>query len=638
MDSSPVVSPPASLTRDSRRLIVYVVWDKRGDVEPYVAYALSALREHAARIVVVVNGRLSVDGRAALEPVSDDILVRENAGYDIWGHKAGLDHVGDDIAGFDEVVLTNDTWFGPVQPYRAVFDRLGAEAVHFWGMTDHAREEPNPFTGEGVLHYHLQSFWIAVRREMFLTETWRAYWRDLPEMPDYFDAVLKHEAVFTEHFASRGFVHAAAFPSSGYPTDHAALFNPDLLLADGCPLLKRRPFFHYPPFLDRHAVIGREILQIVEGYGYPMPLIWHNLARNVAPHTLNTDAAMLEILPDFEEGYDSSRPLRVAAVVNIVHPDMTEELLDRIAHLPGDVDVFVTTNEERRADAIRRVLGDRGLDDVDLRVVPSKEGKHMSAFLIGCRDVLVEGRYDLIVKLHSKRSARKSYNASRYFTRHQLDNLLSSPGYAANIMGLFQREPGLGIVFPPTIHTGIATMGSGWGEYRKRAESLIRELRIEVPIDEGAPLAPLGGMWIARPEALARLTETVWEYEDFGPSGAFPKAPLGPAIERLVAHAAGELGYHARTVLNPEHAELSHTSLEFKLDQLSSTTPGYPVEQIQFLHRAGPTGSGGVFGLARMYLQLNHPAAAHAIWPMYRVAHRAVSGLRRAVGSIGGRG
>ncbi len=83
-------------------------------------------------------------------------------------------------------------------------------------------------------------------------------------MPSYFDAVLEHETLFTEQFSEQGFTHDVAFPSADYPTDHPALFNPDLLLADGCPVLKRRPFFHYPPFLDRHAVIGREILRRVE--------------------------------------------------------------------------------------------------------------------------------------------------------------------------------------------------------------------------------------------------------------------------------------------------------------------------------------------------------------------------------------
>ncbi len=62
--------PPADATVDSRvrRLVIYVVWDRRGDVEGYVAHALEGLREHAVHILVVVNGSLTDAGRATLEP------------------------------------------------------------------------------------------------------------------------------------------------------------------------------------------------------------------------------------------------------------------------------------------------------------------------------------------------------------------------------------------------------------------------------------------------------------------------------------------------------------------------------------------------------------------------------------------
>ncbi|SIT88734.1 rhamnan synthesis F family protein [Microbacterium sp. RU33B] len=616
---------PAVFPVGGRRLVVYVVWDRRGEVEDYIPFALAGLREHAARVLVVVNGSLSAEGRAKLEPVSDEILVRENRGFDIWAHKDALDHVGAGLSEFDEVLLTNDTWFGPVRPYGPVFERMGAESVHFWGMTDHAREEPNPFTGEGVLDYHLQSFWIAVRREMFLSEAWAEYWRDLPVMPGYFDAVLKHEAVFTEHFLSRGFSSGVAYPSADYPTDHPALFNADLLLADGCPVLKRRPFFHYPTFLDRHGVIGREILQKVAAYDYPMPLLWEDLARNVPPKTLNADAAMLEVLPEIDVSYDPERPLRIVAILNITNVDMADEMLDRVDHLPG-ADLVITTNEERRAEKIRRLLAERPHPAdrrTEVRVVPSKLGRHMSAFLIGCRDILLSDDYDLVLKLHSKRSSKKSHNASRYFTRHQFENLSSSPGYVANVLALFQKEPGLGVVFPPMVHIGIPTMGQGWSGYRPLIEDFVEELGIKVPLDDVSPLAPLGGMFFARPEALRVLLRREWTYDDYAPKGK-DRLLLGPVQERLIAYAAGESGMHCRTVLNAEHADISHTAIEFKLDQLSSTTPGYPIDQIQFLHRAGWTGRGGAVPLARMYLRLNHPRVSHAIDPVYQAARRAV--------------
>jgi rhamnosyltransferase len=147
-------------------------------------------------------------------------------------------------------------------------------------------------------------------------------------------------------------------------------------------------------------------------------------------------------------------------------------------------------------------------------------------------------------------------------------------------------------------------------------------------MDEVSPLAPLGGMFVCRPEALRLLSEHEWHYADYAPSEAFPKALLGPTQERLLAYAAGERGFHSRTVMNAEHADISHTSLEFKLDQLSSTTPGYPIEQIQFLHRSGPTGRGSALDLTRMYLRLNHPEAAKSMAPFAAVARGAVHRLK----------
>lgn len=237
----------ATFPDGGKRLVIYVVYDRRGTVEEFVRFALEGMRDDAAHILAVVNGPLDDAGRATLESVTDDILVRTNTGFDIWAHKEGLAHIGDRIAEFDEVLLTNDTWFGPVRPYGPVFERMNAREVHFWGMTDHEWEPLNKFTNEGELPYHLQSFWIAVRKEMFLSPDWQEYWRDLPEMPSYFDAVLKHETQFTKHFQERGYSASVAFASHDYPTEHPSLFNADLLLADGCPLVKRRPFFHYPP-------------------------------------------------------------------------------------------------------------------------------------------------------------------------------------------------------------------------------------------------------------------------------------------------------------------------------------------------------------------------------------------------------
>jgi rhamnosyltransferase len=610
--------------RGVKRVIFYLIYDERGAVDAYIPYKLAALRPFADHIFVVANGSLSEEGLAALKPVADTIFIRENTGFDVWGYKQALEEFGEErLAEYDELILMNYTWFGPVRPFAPVFDRMAKADVDFWGMTNFGEVEPNPFTEKGIMHEHIQSHWIAVRASLFSTEAWRAYWREMPIIENYVDSILQHESRFTHHFSELGFRFEVAFPEADYPSNHPALENADLLLDDGCPVLKRRPFFHYPPFLDRHAIIGRWTVEKAAAYGYPVEMLWSNLVRHSEPKVLNTDASMMEILPDVEVAYDASRPFRIAATVHIFYEDMTDELLDKLLTIPSAFDLYVTTTDETRAEIIRAAIARRDSPLIaasEVRVLPSNRGRDLSAFFIGLQDVVRSDKYDLLVKIHSKKTVQESFNAGRFFAWQQFENLLHTPGYTANVLGLFQREPGLGMVFPPMIHIGFPTMGRGWYANMGPTQDLFEKLDIRVPLDKVSPLAPYGAMFIARPESLRLLTDVDWQYRQYSPPTEHKDGSLAHVQERAFAYAAAELGYHSRTVANTEYAAISHTYLEFKLDQMGATMPGYPIDQIQFLHRAGWLGHGGIVALTRVYLKLNHPRLARVLKPLDRPA------------------
>ncbi|MFC8681046.1 rhamnan synthesis F family protein [Microbacterium ureisolvens] len=608
---------------NGRRLLIYVVYDTRGDVEGYIPYALRALRSHVAHILVVVNGTLTEQGHAALSPVADEVLERDNSGFDIWGYKTGLDHVGDAMGDYDEVVLANDTWFGPIKPFAPIFDRMNGQALHFWGMTDHGRVEPHPFTQTGYLPYHLQSYWVAVRRQMFLSEPWIEYWRDLPEMKSYSDAVVKHEGVFTEHFTEEGFVGEVAFPIlTGVAENYPVLYARQLLEA-GCPTLKRRPFFQWPVYLDRLGVVGRWTLDEAERSGYPLDLIYEDLARNVQPRVLNTDAAMLSVLPEHDISYDPDAPLRTVVLAHVYYDEMAAEMLDQADTLPGDYDLIVTTSDAQKAEAIEKIIASRPRrGHSEVRVVRSNNGRDQGAFLIDCRDVVLDGGYDLLVKIHSKRTPQSILHVGRHFRRQQFSNLLNSPGYTANLVALFQREPGLGLAYPPTVHLGHPTMGHGWWSNKPGFHEYCKLLGIRVPLDDISPLAPYGSMYVARPAALRLLVQHEWTYDDFGGAEAYQDGGLAHILERMPSYAAGELGYHTRTVANAEYFAMSHTALEYNLDQMSETVPGASVEQIGLLHTLGPMERGAFSDFARMYVRRHRPDSEDSLRAWYARSER----------------
>ena len=135
-----------------RRVAIYLFYDDGGRVDRYVTVALAAFRAEVDRLIVVCNGEPEAEGLAALRASADDVIVRENAGFDVWGYKEAIERIGRDGArAYDELILLNYTFFAPIFPLREMFDSMDARACDFWGITAHAEMRPNPLTGGDVL-------------------------------------------------------------------------------------------------------------------------------------------------------------------------------------------------------------------------------------------------------------------------------------------------------------------------------------------------------------------------------------------------------------------------------------------------------------------------------------------------------
>lgn len=606
-----------------RRALVFA-FRRGGAWEETSVFALRALRPFVEAILVVAP-----EGVGAIPPgaagLVDRVVATGSEDFSSRAYVEAIEAAREVLPHLEEVILTGDSWFGPLEGVGDVFDRMSGSA-DVWTMLPPSPPRPS-FPGEGFPAIDDRPWlWTALSRRVIDGDDWRRWWAS--PVADGDRERRLHTDLADEHRT-----WSVAFDVADLPLD-PGLYAPEDLIERGVPFIDRAVFASFPPFLDRFAILGREIARLMESRGYPLDMLWSSLARVIPPKALNTTAALLEILPDHALS-EAAPPLRIAAIVHISDLDGLDDVLRRLDFFPNPVDTFVTTTEGVTAARLERRLeawsAQRG-HHYELRVTPASPGRDMADFFAGCRDLLRPGRYDLVVKVHSRRAPWKTMNRLRYFRRYQLDNLLNSPGYVRNVLELFRSQPRLGLVFPPMIHIGYATMGRGWAELRDSAERLARHLGITVPLDRVSPLAPFGGMWIARPEALRLMVECRWRFADYTLKAQRRFGRLAHVQERLVTAAAAEVGYYSRTVLTYEHAEISHTALDFKVDQISSTTRGWPVERIDFLHRAGYTGYGGTVALARMYVRLNHPAVVERLRPLYRLAFRMfgiAAGVRR---------
>lgn len=568
-----------------RRVIFYLFYDATGQVDDFVQYKLRALRHHAEHIFVVSNSPLNETNRRRLEEVADTVWQRENVGYDVYAYREAMAQFGHDrLAGYDELILMNCTFFGPIGSFDPLFATMDADqGIDFWGVSEHGAMEPHPFMPADRMEAHIQSHWIGVRSAMFSSTAWEAYWSAMPEITSYHDSVNLHEGRFTHYFAEAGFRARVAFPAADFPSAHPIIDNAEDVLAAGCPIIKRRSFFSDPLYLDRRAVDTRALAGRVKHLGYPVEMMYANLARTSEPRVLATNLGLLEVLPDADLGdAEQSAPL-VVALVHADVPDLLPGILDHVDHLPAGHRLVVTVPSREVEAAVAATLEARGRGDAEIRLVDPR-GEDVSALLVGCRDLIESDQVDLIVRLRTM-ARRRADDPKRaeLFERHLLQNLLASPGYTANVLRLFQQHSSLGLVMAPAMHIGFPTLGHGWSRVAAPAKREGKRLGIAVPFDTATPLAPYGRMFVARPAALRRFVQRPYDAADFDDQAKPSGAVRIRVLERLLAYAALDEGFHVREVMHPDLAAVNYFHLEYKYQSLVRHLPPRPENQLRYL-------------------------------------------------------
>lgn len=619
-----------------KRIAFYLFWDKDGVVDRYVPYCLEQLREHVDHIVVVSNGPVDAAGRTSLDAVADDVWERENVGFDVWGYKEAMERFGMERLGeYDELILLNYTFFGPVFPFSEMFGKSESWDVDFWGITEHGEVRPHPFENKDVLPKHIQSHWLAVRKPLLTSDAFREYWATMPMITSYNQSVDMHEARFADHFAGLGYKWDVLFHEADYPDLNPVLDDVVMLTEDRCPILKRRTFFHDPNYLSDYAIIGRDIIDILERTSeYPLELIWENIARTAEPRVAATNFSLMRIFSDAPEirpeELERVERLRAAVIVHCYYEDMIDEILDRVEHLPCERHIVVTTDTEQKQRHIEERLAARDEASSEVRITASNLGRDISAFLITCADVLRDEAFDLVVKLHSKRSPQDGAVAGDWFKRHLFENLLHSRNYSASVLNLFTTHPEIGMAIPPTIHIGYPTLGNAWFKNKKRAAELCEKLGIATPLDRSTPLSAYGSMFIARPQALRTLVDAGFDWADF--EGEYGDGSLAHVLERLFTYSSLGAGMPVYSVMNSALASINYMFLEYKLQSFSEHLPGTVMQQKAYLEAR--EGVPNLLGVSKGLIYMRSPRLAQALKPVYHAGRKGVR-MMRAAGNAG---
>lgn len=259
---------------------------------------------------------------------------------------------------------------------------------------------------------------------------------------------------------------------------------------------------------------------------------------------------------------------RIAVVLHLYHPDMWEEISDSISNIEFAFDLFVTlvrgSSDQRKRDILKRFPG------AHVIIFDQNRGRDVAPFFA----LLETGalfRYDLICKLHSKRSTYVPDGDA--WRRELIDGILGTSETVRKIVNAFDDDPDLGIVVADrNIYQGVEC----WTGNERFLDVLLPRLGMSKDYHDKS--FPGGAIFWMRPIILRAIMGAGIKLADFEPEPMPVNGALGHAIERLyglVCQDAGMNCLEVSQITNAKNQKIVRTGNNNKIHTFALFLPQF---------------------------------------------------------------
>lgn len=237
-----------------KKIGIFCLYSPIRHIDNATLHTLKELRSIVDCLIIVINGML--DKKGLLNEYADEILERENKGFDIGAYKSVIlcSKYRDSIQNSNELILCNSSFFGPFIPLKNIVKDMENSNADFWGIS----------SVEKNLVRHIQSYFIVFRKNILKEKALFYYLEKNVDADnlDYYDVC----SVFENGLFS--FLKKSGYQYDAYKRDISCdnYANPyGSVKIDKLPILKKKIFSD--EFYDEERAVNA-LSYIKRGYNY----------------------------------------------------------------------------------------------------------------------------------------------------------------------------------------------------------------------------------------------------------------------------------------------------------------------------------------------------------------------------------
>ena len=186
-----------------KRACVFAHFDKHNSVDEYVYYYLKKLQKITDKIIFVTVSDILIEDVKILKALNIEVIKRENVGYDFYSYKTGIDSL--DLEMYDELIICNDSVYGPIVPLEEVFLKMINQKCDFWGIT-----------ASKSIAYHVQSYFMVYRKNLLQSVAFLEFWQNVQILESKTDIVRHYEVGSSLFFFEHGYVSKTYIDNVNY--------------------------------------------------------------------------------------------------------------------------------------------------------------------------------------------------------------------------------------------------------------------------------------------------------------------------------------------------------------------------------------------------------------------------------------
>ena len=246
-----------------KRLCLFVGYDCKNEIDDYVVYYVKKMAE-IADVYYYGDFECQQNELKKLAPYCKKYFAKRHRKYDFGSWQELINIIGKDkIREYDQLILANDSCYGPIFDLKTVFKKMEQRKCDFWGLS-----------ASKWYHIHIQSYFVVLNNNVLQNDELFNFFSKVEAQSSLSEVCEKYEDQLTYVLNKAGFSFDTYIPYGDYVNQPYYNVTNSIINAK-FPLLKVKTFY---------GEVGKEPIKdwrklLLQYTDYDVSLIEKNLRK-----------------------------------------------------------------------------------------------------------------------------------------------------------------------------------------------------------------------------------------------------------------------------------------------------------------------------------------------------------------------